>query len=542
VTITSIPLQQSTNDIIARLVAMKKAGKKVVEDLIDITDDSRKDEVRLNLALSSKANPDTFIENILSKQTGLRNTLPVEIRVIDNFRSHVWGVKKVLLKWIEYRQECVRATYNKKLMDATNTHHMNEVYLMVFSKDNIKKTSDIARTSKNKDEMIKRFMDTYKISSLQAKTLSNMSYSMFTEDAYQKFKDTKVLTEKQIKEYEEIIADDEAVDKVIVDQLKEIDKLFGGPRKSAIIKAGKPEVKIPDTWHLVGVSRDGYIKKLPIEDAKKNGIGLVGKTSQVVVTAISNRDNLLIFGDDGRLSRVGISSIPNMAYDESGVELARYFTVTGNPVSIINENDVREGIGDIVILTRRGLGKKVKMTEFAKIKDFKDCISLGEDDKLVSAIPAGDEDFIIYTNFGDGIRLNTASIKYQSKNARGLPLISLRSGEEVVGINFMEIGCDKLVYVTSAGRMKITDGKLLPVSDRKSEPMALISLEANEYLVGVSFVSQDDSVVVYRRKSEPVVVPLKDMKVTTRVAKPEKMVKTPSGDSVVAFAVRRANK
>lgn len=535
ITITSIPLQQTTGGIQRNLVSLKQSGK--LPQLIDIADNSRKGEVCLKLILESSTNPDKFIQKILSKKIGLRDTYSVRIRVVDNFRAHTWGTKKLLNKWIAYRREAVRASYNKKLIDTINQHEMNEVYLMVFDKDNLKKTADIARTSENNQEMAKRFMDTYHVTSLQASTLTGMKYSHMSRSSYEEFKRIKIETEKNIQEYKKVIMNDDAVDAVIIEQMDEIDKLCGGPRKSSVIKAGKLEAKVPDTYHLIGISKDGYIKKLNVD--KYNSIGVVGKTSQVIVTHINNQDNLLIFGDDGRMSRVGVSSIPDMEYDEPGVELTRYFTLTGNPVSILNEKDVRDSDGDIVIVTKKGLGKKVKMSEFAKIKDFKDCISLSEDDNLVAAIPAGEEDFIIYTNFGDGVRLNTASIKYQSRNARGLSLISLRAAEEVVGINFMEAGCDKLVYVTSSGRMKLTDGKFLPLMDRKSDPISLIALDPNEYVIGISFVSVNDSVVVYRRKSDPVEIPISSMKVTTRVAKPEKLVKTPSGDNVVAFKVIR---
>lgn len=535
ITITSLPLQHNTGEVKQKLVELKKSGK--LQQLLDIADNSRKGNVDLKIMLESSANPDKFIEKIMNKKIGLKDTYSVRIRVVDDFRAHVWGTKKLLLKWIDYRREAVRACYNKKLIDTINQHDMNEVYLMVFDKDNLSKTMKIARTSTSSKEMAQKFMDEYKISSLQAQTLSEMRVNQLSTSSYEKYKEVKVTTEKNIEEYKKIIMSDAAVDEVIASQMDEIDKLFGGPRKSSVIKAGKLQEKIPSTYHLIGISKDGYVKKL--DAAANNSIGVVGKTSQVIVTLINNQDNLLIFGDDGRLSRIGVSSIPDMEYSEPGVELTRYFTLTGIPVSILNENDVRASAGDIVIVTKNGYGKKVKMSEFAKIKDFKDCISLSEDDKLVAAIPAGEEDFIIYTNFGDGIRLNTSSIKYQSRNAKGLSLISLRAAEEVVGINFMETGCDKLVYVTSNGRMKLTDGKLLPLMDRRADPLSLIALDSNEYVVGISFVSQNDSVIVYRRKSEPVEIPIKNIKLTTRVAKPEKLVKTPSGDSVVGFKVVR---
>lgn len=534
ITIASLPLQQNTGAIVQKLVEMKKAGK--LSQLIDIADNTKKGDVNLHLMLDSSANPDKFIEKIMTKKIGLKDTYPVRIRVIDNFRAHVWGVKTLLLKWIEYERECVRATYNKKLMDVINKHHMNEVYLKAFKKDNINKFADIAKTSENKAEMIQRFMKEYDITSLQAETLTGMGYSHFSKESYEKFKQIKIDTEKDIREYERVITSDGAVDEIIIRQMEEIDKMFGGPRKSAVIKAGKLAEQISDTQHLIGISKDGYIKKLSADAA---AIGAVGKTTQVITTYISNQDNLLIFGDDGRLSRVGVSSIPDMEPNEPGVELNRYFTLTGIPVSVLNERAVRNSDDDIVIVTKNGYGKKIRMAEFVKIKDFKDCITLGDDDKLVAAIPAGEEDFIIYTNFGDGIRLNTSSIKHQSRNAKGLSLISLRSAEEVVGIDFMESGCDKLVYVTSAGRMKVTDGKLLPLMDRKSDPVALIALDPNEYVIGIGFVSDKDSVVVYKRKSEAVEIPISNMKVTTRIAKPEKMVKTPSGDTVVGFKVIR---
>ena len=539
ITVTSLPLKHTTDAVIARLVAMKKSGK--LEKLLDIIDESREDIVSLKLILSSDANPDEFVEHLMKKRVGLRDTFPVKIRVIENFRSKVLGVPTLLLKWIDYRQECVRATYNKKLMDAINTHHMNQVYLMVLNENNINKTSEIAKSSKNKEEMMHRFMKTYGITTLQAKVLSGMGFTQFTKESYEKFKKIDEETQKNIKAYEEIIISDEAINNFIINELKEIDKKYGFPRRSAIIKAGKLEEKVPNTDHLIGVSKDGYIKKLKLPENRS--IGVVGKTSQVLVAAINNRDNLLIFGDDGKISRVGVSSIPDMDVEEPGIELNRYFTLTGSPVSILNEKILNEKTCDIVIITKSGLGKRVRMSEFAKIRDAKDCITLVGDDKLVAAVPSYDDDFIVYTNFGDGVRLKTESLKYQTKAARGLSLITLRTNEEVIGIAFAENNIkntDKILYITSSGRMKLTEERMLPVTERRGTGIALIGLDANEYLVGLAFVSTDDSVIIYQRKSKPTEVSVSDLKVTTRIAKPQKIIKTPSGDPVIGFSVRRS--
>ena len=536
ITITSLPLTVTTDQVVNSIVAMRKSGK--LDGLIDIADDSANDIVDITIMLKRDVNPDEFIEKIMGKKTNLKKSFPVEIRITEDFKPHVWGVRKVIKNWIEYRRECVRAIYNKKFMNTLSDHHMNEVYLFVFNKDNLDKTISIARKSKNREEMEQKFMDTYKISSLQARTLSKMGVYQFNKDSYETYKANKKQYEADMKTYEAILDDDAAVDKIIIDQLTEFNKLFSYPRKSAIVKAGKMKEKIPNTYHLVGISRDGFIKKISLE--KSSAIGMVGKTSQVIVTRINNRDNLLIFDSSGRISRVGVSSLPDMEYDDPGVELSRYFTLKGTPVSIINECEVsRDDKDDIILVTEQGFGKKTKIAEFAKIKDFKEAVQLNEGDQLISAIPAMGEEFIIYTNFGDGIRLHTNDIKRQSKNAKGLSLMTLKAGEKVVGIDFLTEGCDRFLYVTSGGRMKMTEEKYFPVMSRKDEPICLIGLESNETLVGVAFIKNRDRVMIYRKKAEPVEVDLKDVPVTSRVAKAEKLVKLPHGDTVTGFKIIR---
>lgn len=545
ITITSLPFHIGSDQVVSAVVNLRKTEKekdptKGFNGLIDIHDNSAEDRVELKFLLKKDVNPDEFIELLLKKKTNLKKTYPVEIRCIEDLQSRVFGTKELLLEWIDYRRECVRAIYNKKLMEALSEHHMNEVFLFVLNGENLKKTIKIAKESEDKASMEQAFIDAYDITSLQAKTLSNMRTYQYSKKAYEEYKEAKKNLEKDIKDYTAIIEDDNAVDEVIIDQLKFAIKNFCGPRRSQVIKAGKLKEKIPNTKHLIGISRDGYIKKLNIDQSIS--IGTVGNTSQVIVTLISNRDNLLIFDSEGRITRVGVSSIPDMDIDDIGVDLTRYFKSKGTPISIINESDLDSDSGDIILVTANGIGKRVKMSEFAKIKDFKESITLTEGDSLIAAIPAGDEEFIIYTNFGDGIRLRSTDIKRQSKDAKGLKLITLRANEKVAGIDFLEKGCDKILYITSAGRLKMTEGRLLPLMNRKDEPLSLIGLDPNEYLIGVGFVSPEDTVVVYRKKGTPVEIPLKNVPVTTRVAKAEKMVKTPSGDMVTGFKVKRKKK
>ena len=537
VRITSVPLQINVDSVIAKIVAMKKAGQ--LDELADFHDNTKDATVDLVLYLNKKSNkgedinPDKFIEKLMKKNCGLREGYSCELRVVDNFKPELYSTKKILLKWIEYRRDCVISIYNNLFVKAMSDYHMNQVLMFIFNKDNAENTLKIARNSKDKASMKEKLIKAYNITSIQAETIANMRISSFNKDKYDEYKERDKELQSEIKKIEKILESDHEIDKIIISQLEEGIRLFGYPRKSNVYKEGMEHEKVSKADYLIGISKDGYIKKVTTDHLS---IGSVGKTSSVCVIKINNRDNLLLFDSEGNISRINISLIPEMDYNENGIEMNRFFRVSGEVITIMKETDVKECVNsNIILVTEKGLGKKVSLSEFKNLDDQKLSITLNDGDHLVSAIPSLEtDDIIIYTNFGDGIRLSIKEFKLYGKSAKGLPLLSLKQNEKVVGIDILDGNKDKLVYVTSSGRMKMTKEEYLPVMKRKDDPSALISLESNEQLINISSVNGTEKVICYRKKSKPEIIDLKNVPVTTRIAKATKQVKTPKGDDVIA--------
>jgi DNA gyrase subunit A len=234
-----------------------------------------------------------------------------------------------------------------------------------------------------------------------------------------------------------------------------------------------------------------------------------------------------------------------MNFEDIGVEINRYFTSKGRIVALMKlpSLEILKSKDDdlcIIFITKNGLAKKVPISEFKKITDFKVGITLNSDDEVASALFSFDKsskDCIICTNLGDGIRIPISDIKTLGKQAKGVRQISLKDDEYVVNACRISPNKKLLFYITSSGRIKLTEIRYFPVMQRKDEPLSLIGLDKNETLVGISSVTKNDTVIVYRKNSEPVEISLKDIKPTTRIAKGEKMVKTPKGDKVIAYKV-----
>lgn len=540
---SSLPLNSSSMDVISKIIALRSKGG--LDDIIEIKDSTKEGDVSIDIILKSDAKPEKILKTLYKKNTGLKSTFPVGITVIDDYCEYEYGVKDLLLQWIDYRIDVVRSMFLNNLQIVLSKQHMNEVLLMVFNKDNIDTTINIAKTSKSRKETIERLMKKFKITSLQAGVIADMHVYNFNEDSYNKYKEERTKLKEELDRVNEILQDENKLEQFIIDQLEEGKKKWGHPRKSKVVKENDKGIDdIPDTEHLLGISETGYIKKIPLKDA--SSIGTVGKTnSNLYVFPINNRENVLVIDSNGNVTKISMSSIPDMVYEDFGVELNKFFSVKGDVKAVMelpsmNILKVKDEALGIIFITKKGLAKRVQLSEFKKISDYKSGISLNKGDEVAAAMFSVDssmKDIIISTNLGNGIRLPITEIRTLGAQAKGVSMVSLKDGEEVVSASLVNPKKKLLFYLTSSGRAKITEMKYFPVMERKGETMNLISLQGTETLLGVCTVDKGDTVMVFKKKSEPEQVEIKSLGIGTRASKGEKIVKTGRGDSVVSYKV-----
>ena len=540
-TITSIPLQITIDAIIENIVVLRE--KRMFDEIKEIKDYTKNETgVQTLIYLEPSANPYKTIEKLYSKNTGLKKTYPVGITMVDDYRDVDYSTKSFLLEWIEYRRDTVRSSYNTKLVKAMEKQNINDIMLRIVNSENSETTIKLAKESEDTEDFAKKLMKKYKIDSQQAATIANMRTSAFTKGAYKGYQEKQKELKEEIRRYENILDNDKLIDDIIIDQLKEGIKLFGRPRRSAIVSEAT-ESDITDSEHIVGISKDGYIKKVSVSEQK---IGQVGQTTnQYMAMRINNKDNLLIFDSTGTVSRIPVSSIPDMNIKDVGVLLERYFYVNGNVVSALVEPKMDKKKSNnqdlfIVFLTKLGFVKKTHVSEFMNINGSTKAIKLPATDELVATEFAYDntvKDMVIYTNLGNGIRRDINEFSVMKANARGVRQLVLSEGEYCVGCDKITPDKKYMFYITSNGKAKLTDMKYFPTMKRKDESLSLINLEKNDTLVGIKGVVKSDDVIVYRKHSEPVTLHMSDIPVSTRVAKADKYVKTPKGDRVISYTV-----
>ena len=549
---TSVPLNTKTKKIIMTIINLKK-DKKIFDEIIKIEDETVGGDVDLMFRLKPDANPEKVLNKLFKKNTGLKKSFPVSITVIDDFEivknnkgDEYISIKELLLRWIDYRRDALRVYFLRSLQINVDKRNMNDVLLMVFSKDNIDDTIKIARQSTTRKETIEKYMKRFGINSLQAATIADMHVYNFNKESYDRYKDTAIKLKEEYDKIMAILDSDDEIDKVIISQLEEGIKKYGRPRRSKIVKpnSSKIDEEIEDINYLVGVSENGYIKKISRED--NTSIGPVGKVNtNITVMSINNRENLLIIDSLGNVTKVSVSALPDMTFNDIGIEISKFFNVKGDVKAVIeipSSNTIKNATDDstIVFVTKNGCAKKVPISEFRYLTSTKSGISLSDNDEVACAtlsIHENSRDIIIYTNKGNGIRIPISEIREYKANAKGLPMVTLDSDEYIVGASKINPKKNILLYITSVGKLKLTELKLFPRMKRNDPPVKLISMSGNETLIGIQSVSNDDILILYKKLSDPEELKISSIPLKPRMSSGEKVSGVKRGDIVVAYKI-----
>lgn len=543
ITFTSIPLQVDTAMITDAFVKLKLAGK--LDEVVEWNDHtSELNGVYFEVFLRSDANPEDVLDKLYRTRTGLSKGYSVQFNMIDDFRNSLYSVRRFLIEWLEYRRDAVRASYNSRLISLEEAKHINDIKIFIFGGKNGEKTIGIAKTSKSIAEYKQRLMDTYGITSLQAKTIADLKSSAWTQEAYQGFLDKRDELEKAINETNAVLDDDTAVDRIIESELRSGIEKYGEDRRSLVFAPG--EKAIADGKFIIGISEDGYIKKV---DADDKTVGVIGKQSGVLNMCIpaTNTDSLLIFDSTGLMHFVSVNSLPKMSRKGPGVPVTRYCgidkgvpivsTILAPKMSMLSESD-----SNILLTTRNGYVKVVSLSNLVNgrknINPTVSVIGLTDGDSVASVIAAGNNstDVIVFTNLGDGIRLQMEEIPKQNPPGRGTRGITLRQMEYVQGVSLIGTDDKYMILATSSGKVKKTELQYFPAMKKKDEPLPLVGLDEKETLVAVTSALDGDTFTFYKKQSPAESLTVKDIPLGMRVAKATKMLKVPKGDSIVSIA------
>jgi DNA gyrase subunit A len=354
-----------------------------------------------------------------------------------------------------------------------------------------------------KEALIKK----YEFTDNQVTAILNMKLSSLAKLEGVKLENEKEDLKKTIKYLENLIIDELTQIKELTSRLDEIVRKYGDERKTELAQIEVPkeekEVALVEPEDVVVIcTQSGDIKRVPktsFKIQKRNGKGVKTQDDAILSSISTNTiDTLLIFTSEGRMFRMLVDNVPAGTNTTRGTNLATLLKFNPNEKVMYVTSQFRETNAKyVVFFTKNGLIKKTKLEEFKNTKKTTgiQAIKFKDGDSLANVTLLNDEDVIVITKNGMGIKFITKDIAPIGRVAAGVKAIKLREGDEVlVGLPMSKNNDVSIFTVSGYGkRVKATD---FPVQNRGG--VGVMVAESSK-VAGVALVDNTDNILIIGR-------------------------------------------
>ena len=489
---------------IVRLVQEKR-----IEGITAVRDESNREGVRFVIEVKRDASANVILNNLF-KMTQMQTSFGFNMLAIQNGVPKILSLRQILDAYIEHQKEVVtrRTQFDKEKAEARA--HILEGLLIAL--DHIDEVIRIIRASETDAEAQSELMSKFKLSERQSQAILDMRLRRLTgleRDKIQSEYDELIAL---IADLADILAKPERVAQIIKEELDEVKRKFGDPRRTELMVGEvltlEDEDLIEESDVLITLSNKGYIKRLDQDEftaQKRGGRGVQGtgvKDDDFVreLVSTSTHDHLLFFTNKGRVYRLKGYEIPEYGRTAKGLPVVNLLKLDeGESIqTIINVESERSDDAYLFFTTRAGIVKRTSVKEFANIRqNGLKALNLKDEDELINVLlTEKDTDIIIGTRLGYAVRFNQSSVRSMSRIATGVKGVNLREGDAVVGARVIT-DQDEVLIITEKGYGKRTVATEYPTKGRAGKGMKTANVtEKNGPLAGLLTVKGDEDLMI----------------------------------------------
>ncbi len=296
--ITEIPPTTTIEAIIDKIVSLMKLGK--IKEVQYIRDETDLSGLKITIDLKRGVDPDKLMQK-LYKLTPLQDSYSANFNILVNGYPKVMGVYEILNEWIRFRTSCVKRRVSFDLKKKKDRLHLLKGLSKILL--DIDRAITIIRETEEEAEVVPNLMIGFSIDEIQAEYVAEIKLRHLNREyILKRLQDIEQL-EADIADMTDILDSERRIRKIITDELSEISKKYGKPRKTLFYYADDVEEyvesdEIQDYKCTVFLSKSGYFKKitpqsLRMANAQKLKDGDIMKQE----IEITNKSDILFFTD-----------------------------------------------------------------------------------------------------------------------------------------------------------------------------------------------------------------------------------------------------
>ncbi|MBQ3796196.1 MAG: DNA topoisomerase 4 subunit A [Butyrivibrio sp.] len=435
------------------------AEKKITNDIVDISNQSSKEGIRIVIELKKDADVENFT-NLLYKKTKLEDTFGVNMLAIDNGRPETMSLKEILRACVDFQFETATRKYTTLLKKEQDKKEIQEGLIKACNVIDL--VIEILRGSKDrpmaKKCLVEGITDGINFKSRESKAMA--AQLMFTEaqaDAILEMRLYKLIgleldalvkeheqTVANIYRYEDILESHDSMSMVIQNDLNKIKKEFQAQRKTLIdnrdnaVYEEKPVEEIDVAFIM---DRFGYAKTIDVNTYEKNKETVENEFKFSFV--MKNTGKVCFFTNTGNLHTVKAMDLPQGKLRDKGVPIdnvSNFDTAKETIVLAASQSDLN--LYRLLFTTKMAMMKIVDGGEFDVSKRTVAATKLSDGDEVVNVeILHTQKTVILRSNDGYFLRFYVDTIPEKKKAAvgvRGMRLMKNDYVRDVFYLNDME--------------------------------------------------------------------------------------------------------
>lgn len=455
VVITEIPYTMIGANIAKFLsdVAALSETKKT-QDIVDISNQSSKEGIRIVIELRKDADPENFV-NMLYKKTRLEDTFGVNMLAIANGRPETMGLKQIIKANVDFQFEVATRKYTNLLAKEQERKEIQEGLIKACNVIDL--VIEILRGSKDramaKACLVEGKVDGIKFKSKESRIMA--AQLMFTEkqaNAILEMRLYKLIglelealineheeTMANIYRYEDILERRDSMAQVIMNELDGFKKEYSHPRKTVIEngqEAVYKEKELEEMDVVFLMDRFGYAKTVDVSTYERNKEAADAENKYVFTC--KNTGRICLFTSTGQMHTIKVLDLPYGKFRDKGTPIDNVSNFSQKNEEIIYITSQKElNLCRVIFATAQSMLKVVDGGEFDVTKRTVAATKLAEGDSVVSVAALTDQrNIVLQTKAGFFLRFAVDEIPEKKKGAIGVRGMKLGDGDQVENVYY----------------------------------------------------------------------------------------------------------
>ena len=454
-----IPYGVSIEKIMTEIGAV--CDKKEIEGIAEVRDETNKKGVRVVIECKKNVDLD-YIANQLFAKTSLQISISYNQVALVGKTPTELNLKQCIEIYVNHNASCIKREAEFDLTKAKARQEILEGLLRAL--EDIDNIISLIKKSKSSADAKDNLIQKYNFTENQAKAIVAMRLGSLANLEKIALNDEYKTLLESIKELNILSTDKNKQIEELISRLDSIVKKYGDARRTEltnIILPAKEKVEKPKPAPapcMVVLTETGNAKRIPTAAYRVQHRGGKGVKSQEDVTKITIRtntvDSLLVFSSLGKLYKIDVNDIPEGNNVARGTSLAMLVGMDfGEKVSTIYSLSDDNKFKYVMFVTKNGIVKKAELSEYTSTRRKKGVAAtkLKENDELAAVTLLNDEDIILITKNGMGIRFNSTEVRPMGKTAIGMKGMELNDKDSIVSVLVVRDNNDKLAIIGKNG-------------------------------------------------------------------------------------------